>query len=189
MHEVKIDLDKRRPRVAARIWSRTPRAIRSSRSSCWRPTRRWPRLLAEAELALSPPRASRLPTRASSKRSTEFVTDLGFQTESLESRFELQKLLARVAGKPEQHAVNYAVLRSLQRAVYSPAEEGHYALASDCYCHFTSPIRRYPDLTIHRLLDNVAARQETAQRLWRSWSRWASIAPTASSGPRPPSAS
>jgi len=85
----------------------------------------------------------------------EFVAELGFQTESLESRFELQKLLAQVAGRPEQHAVNYAVLRSLQRAVYSPMPEGHYALASGCYCHFTSPIRRYPDLTVHRLLDAV----------------------------------
>jgi len=85
----------------------------------------------------------------------QFVAELGFKTESLESRFELQKLLAQVAGRPEQHAVNYAVLRSLQRAVYSPLPEGHYALASGCYCHFTSPIRRYPDLTVHRLLDAV----------------------------------
>ena len=85
----------------------------------------------------------------------EFVTELGIKTESLESRFELQKLLDQVAGKPQQHAVNYAVLRSMQRAVYSPADEGHYALASDCYCHFTSPIRRYPDLTAHRLIEAI----------------------------------
>ncbi|HUY88712.1 MAG TPA: ribonuclease R [Pirellulales bacterium] len=87
------------------------------------------------------------------KALTEFVASLGFQTESLESRFELQRLLGEVAERPERQAVNYAVLRSLQRAAYSPEQAGHYALASDCYCHFTSPIRRYPDLTIHRLID------------------------------------
>ncbi|HEV3005643.1 MAG TPA: VacB/RNase II family 3'-5' exoribonuclease, partial [Pirellulales bacterium] len=87
------------------------------------------------------------------KSLTEFVAGLGFRIDSLTSRFELQRLLAEVADKPERQAVNYAVLRSLQRAVYSPEDAGHYALASDCYCHFTSPIRRYPDLTIHRLVD------------------------------------
>ena len=87
------------------------------------------------------------------KALTEFVEGLGFRIDSLESRFELQKLLAEVAGQPQERAVNYSLLRSLQRAVYSPEQEGHYALASDCYCHFTSPIRRYPDLTVHRLLD------------------------------------
>jgi ribonuclease R len=95
----------------------------------------------------------------------KFVAELGFQTDSLVSRFALQKLLAHVAGRPEQHAVNYAVLRSLQRAIYSPAEEGHYALASDCYCHFTSPIRRYPDLTIHRLLDHYLHRKKPVNDL------------------------
>jgi ribonuclease R len=90
---------------------------------------------------------------------TEFVAELGFRTASLESRFELQKLLGSIHGRPEEHAVNYAVLRSLQRAVYSPEDEGHYALASKCYCHFTSPIRRYPDLTIHRLVDSFLAKR------------------------------
>jgi ribonuclease R len=83
----------------------------------------------------------------------EFMTELGYHTGNLQSRFELQNLLAAAVGRPEQHAVHFAVLRSLQRAIYSPQDAGHYALASECYCHFTSPIRRYPDLTIHRLVD------------------------------------
>jgi ribonuclease R len=91
---------------------------------------------------------------------TEFVAELGYKTESLQSRFELQKLLAAATGKPEQHAVHFAVLRSMQRAIYSPMEEGHYALASECYCHFTSPIRRYPDLTVHRLIDAILTKQK-----------------------------
>ena len=87
---------------------------------------------------------------------TEFVTELGFEVDSLESRFELQRLLGLTRGRPEEHAVHYAVLRSLTRAAYGPQEDGHFALASDCYCHFTSPIRRYPDLTVHRALDAIA---------------------------------
>jgi ribonuclease R len=92
---------------------------------------------------------------------TEFVTELGFEIDSLESRFELQRLLHMARGRPEEHAVHYAVLRSLTRACYGPQEEGHFALASDCYCHFTSPIRRYPDLTVHRALDELAAGHRT----------------------------
>ncbi len=91
---------------------------------------------------------------------TEFVAELGYKTESLQSRFALQKLLIAATGRPEQRAVHFAVLRSLQRAIYSPQEEGHYALASDCYCHFTSPIRRYPDLTVHRLVDAILTKSK-----------------------------
>jgi ribonuclease R len=68
-------------------------------------------------------------------------------------RKALQKLLETIKGRPEAFAINLAVLKSLTRAEYSPEVMGHYALASEHYCHFTSPIRRYADLTVHRLLD------------------------------------
>ena len=116
-------------------------------------------LLAKAELHFLR-RVHHAPELRKLRALTEFVTGLGFRVESLESRFELQKLLADVEGQPEERAVNFALLRSLQRAVYSPEEEGHYALASDCYCHFTSPIRRYPDLTIHRLVDSLLRKKK-----------------------------
>jgi ribonuclease R len=96
---------------------------------------------------------------------TEFVRELGFDVENLENRFELQKLLETVKGDPREYAVNYAVLRSMQRAVYSPEDDGHFALASDTYCHFTSPIRRYPDLTIHRLVDELNRGKKPVQKM------------------------
>lgn len=66
---------------------------------------------------------------------------------------ELQKLLAEVEGTKEEVLINKVTLRSMAKAVYSDENIGHYGLAFDYYTHFTSPIRRYPDLLVHRLLD------------------------------------
>lgn len=72
---------------------------------------------------------------------------------------DLQYVLKQFEGKPEEKFINLQVLRSLKLAVYSEEEEGHYGLAKKEYTHFTSPIRRYPDLVVHRILKTVL-RQE-----------------------------
>ncbi len=72
----------------------------------------------------------------------------------------LQEVLARVAGSPEEPFVSALVLRTMQRAIYLPECRGHYALASRYYTHFTSPIRRYPDLVAHRGLKALLAGRE-----------------------------
>lgn len=66
-----------------------------------------------------------------------------------------QKLVQKIAGKPEERILSFLMLRSLKQARYSEKNEGHFALAAPSYTHFTSPIRRYPDLIVHRILKAV----------------------------------
>jgi len=105
------------------------------------------------------------PDPDSGSRLKHFVEVAGFKLPKDLDRKAIQQLLASVRGKPQSFAINLAVLKSLTRAEYSPSPIGHYALASKHYCHFTSPIRRYADLTIHRLLDQyISASQSGGKR-------------------------
>ncbi len=95
------------------------------------------------------------PTEAKLADLTKFVRELGIDCDNLESRHELKRVIAESADMPQRHAIHFAVLRAFQKAIYSPEEIGHFALNSENYCHFTSPIRRYPDLVIHRMVGDL----------------------------------
>ncbi|MBI5234373.1 MAG: ribonuclease R [Deltaproteobacteria bacterium] len=72
---------------------------------------------------------------------------------------ELAAVIRKVAGRPEEKLVNHVLLRSMKQAVYSTENKGHFGLAFEDYTHFTSPIRRYPDLIVHRLLKKLIHRK------------------------------
>lgn len=88
-----------------------------------------------------------------------FVNNLGYSLRMSNAAVhpkELQKLLTKVEGTPEEALISRVMLRSMKKAKYSPECVGHYGLAASYYTHFTSPIRRYPDLQIHRIIkDNL----------------------------------
>ncbi|MBI4489913.1 MAG: ribonuclease R [Deltaproteobacteria bacterium] len=87
-----------------------------------------------------------------------FLLSLGYRLPLKRERpspKDLQKLLEACRGKPEERVINHILLRAMKQAHYAPDNIGHFGLASTCYTHFTSPIRRYPDLIVHRMLEKA----------------------------------
>ena len=103
----------------------------------------------------------------------EFALSFNYKVGDLTHRAELQRLLAEIRRKPEEQALKVGLLKSLKRARYDPQSLGHYGLAKTNYLHFTSPIRRYADLVVHRALGRdgtplPSAVSRTAERRSRS---------------------
>ncbi len=91
------------------------------------------------------------PVKRFRDKATGTVNSLALDNPNLTSR-SYQKLVQKIEGKPEERILSYLILRSLKQARYSEKNVGHFALAAPSYTHFTSPIRRYPDLIVHRIL-------------------------------------
>ncbi len=102
-----------------------------------------------------------------------FVQGLGYNvdTDGELSPADFQRVLDQAQGEREEKVISWNMLRSLSKARYSPKNFGHFGLASDCYCHFTSPIRRYPDLLLHRLLKEVIDGSGMSDSKRQSWSK------------------
>lgn len=101
-----------------------------------------------------------------------FIGTLGYQIPGDVKDFKpktMQKLIKFLEDKPEFKILSSLLLRSMQKAVYKPENLGHYGLASKCYTHFTSPIRRYPDTTVHRLLRTYLFNKNLSQNTLRHW--------------------
>ncbi len=115
------------------------------------------------------------PTPGETDTLRKVATVAGYRIPENPTREELQGLLKATYGKPAARAVHMAVLRTLTKAEYSPALIGHYALASNAYAHFTSPIRRYPDLTVHRALAEYLGRTNNGENPPKSDDAWQAL--------------
>jgi ribonuclease R len=98
------------------------------------------------------------PDQESLESIAPFLLSLGYRLPVRRERItplEIQQLLEACRGKPEEKVTNHVLLRAMKQAHYQPENIGHFGLASTCYTHFTSPIRRYPDLIVHRMLERA----------------------------------
>ncbi len=97
----------------------------------------------------------------------EFLSGFGYTLDRKVTPRTFQKLLDSVKGRPEEQLVNHVMLRAMKQAIYSDENIGHFGLAFPTYTHFTSPIRRYPDLVVHRLLKKLLHKRYTTREQHR----------------------
>lgn len=106
------------------------------------------------------------------RRFFEFITNFGYIVKGTANSVHpraLQEIIEEVQGKPEEMVVSTVMLRSMQQAKYEPENLGHFGLATEFYTHFTSPIRRYPDLIVHRLIRTYLIEAKLDQTTREKW--------------------
>lgn len=112
-------------------------------------------------------RSHEAPDMAKMHELSVFISNFGYKVRFTGNDIhpmEIQKLLAGLEGVPEENLISRLVLRSMKRAKYTVTAQGHFGLATKYYCHFTSPIRRYPDLIIHRIIkENLHGKLDSAR--------------------------
>ena len=112
------------------------------------------------------------PSEEKAKDFVKFLSEAGINVKFNPAKvtpYDYQELLKSLEGDPLYPLVNRVMLRSMMKAKYSAENVGHFGLASDCYCHFTSPIRRYPDLCIHRIIKESLTRPEETKEKYKNF--------------------
>jgi ribonuclease R len=106
------------------------------------------------------------------QRFLEFITNFGYAVKGSANEIHpraLQNILEEVAGTPEETVISTVMLRSMKQARYDPESVGHFSLSTEFYTHFTSPIRRYPDLIVHRLIRTYLIEEKVNEETRSSW--------------------
>ncbi|MBN1633603.1 MAG: VacB/RNase II family 3'-5' exoribonuclease [Ignavibacteria bacterium] len=101
---------------------------------------------------------------------SEFIKQFGHRID-LKNKNEIKKLIESIKGRPEEYIINSLLIRSMAKAIYTEENIGHYGLGFDDYTHFTSPIRRYPDLVVHRILKEYLYNKQNTRKVIRKYSK------------------